>query len=64
MTSFFKKPEVPDPPDPVKMPDPDDPAIKLDQTRQMMLARRRSGRASTVLSGESGDYSGSTLGIY
>ena len=46
------------------MPDPDDPAVKLDQTRQMMLARARSGRASTVLSGESGDYSGSTLGIY
>jgi hypothetical protein len=37
--------------------------MKRDQMRQMMLARQRSGRASTILSSGSGDYSGSTLGI-
>ena len=67
MTSFFKKPKIPDPPkvpDPVPMPDPDDPAAKQDQMKMMLLARQRSGRASTLLSsGNGSDYGGSTLGI-
>ena len=63
MTGLFSKPKIPKPKPATRMPDPEDPAMKQDQMRQMMLARQRSGRASTILSSGSGDYSGSTLGI-
>lgn len=60
----IKIPEPPELPDPVLMPDPDDTAAEREQMRQMLLARQRSGRASTLLSsGDSADYGGSTLGI-
>jgi hypothetical protein len=42
------------------MPDPDDQRIKQAQAREYMAARNRSGRASTILSGDS--YSGTTTG--
>jgi hypothetical protein len=51
---------APKPPKPVLMPDPDDQRIKMAQAREYTAARQRSGRASTILSGDS--YSGTTTG--
>ncbi len=49
----------PPPPPPLPMPDMEDPAIIAERRRRMALESQRSGRASTILSGE---YSGDTLG--
>lgn len=49
------------PPTPVAaMPDPNDPALLAAKRRTMLEAQTRSGRASTVLSG---DYSSDKLGV-
>lgn len=52
-------PKLPPPPPVLPMPDINDPAILMEQRRAG--AASRSGRASTILSGQ--DYSGSTLGV-
>lgn len=59
----IKLPKIPPLPDPVVMPDPDDPELKRAKLREMLLARQRGGRASTILSSSSAGDSGSTLGI-
>jgi len=57
ITSLFSKPKVPDP---EPMPDPQ---AQADAARQQMLAaaRKRQGRASTMLSGDTA-YSRTQLG--
>lgn len=58
---FGSTPKPPPPPKPVPMPDPNDLGVKDAQLQQLLKARQRSGRASTVLSGEDA-YSQSTTG--
>jgi hypothetical protein len=64
--AFPSAPQPPKIPDPTPMPDLSDPAVLAAQQRFMDLARARSGRASTILSGEGAasgaDYSGNRLG--
>lgn len=55
-------PPPPPPPPPLPMPDPNDPAILAAKRREEMLARARSGRASTLLSG-TGDGGSDKLGV-
>lgn len=62
MSGLFSKPKVPDPPKPVLMPDPEDPAKKEDERLRYLAARQRGGRASTMLSGDD-NYSGTTTGM-
>jgi hypothetical protein len=59
MSSLFKKPKVPTPKPVVPMPDPEGPEAEAARRRALEAARARSGRASTMLSGE---YEGSKLG--
>lgn len=59
MGSLFKTPK---PPKPVLMPDPENAAIKDARVKELLAARQRSGRASTVLSGDD-SYSGTTTGL-
>ena len=59
MTGLFGK--TPKPPKVVPMPDPEDQRIKMAYSREIAAARARSGRASTVLSGDD-SYSSSTTG--
>lgn len=54
-------PDLPKPPPITQMPDLYDPAI-LAQKRKAMDASASTGRQSTILSGNQGDYSGSKLG--
>jgi len=56
MGGLFKTPK---PPKVVPMPDPDDQRIKNAYAKEIAAARQRSGRASTILSGDD-NYSGST----
>lgn len=57
MSGWFKKPPEPKPTAP--MPDPNGPEALAARRRAQEMASRRSGRASTVLSG---DYSSNKLG--
>lgn len=57
MAGLFGKPPAPKPV--ATMPDPDGPEALAAKRRAMEAARARSGRASTVLSG---DYSSNKLG--
>lgn len=57
MSSLFKTPKAPQP---VRMPDTEDPAAEEARRRKALEAMQRGGRASTVLSGDT--YSGNTLG--
>lgn len=57
MGGLFKGPPKPKPV--VPMPDPESPEADAARRRAIEMARSRSGRASTVLSG---DYSGDKLG--
>lgn len=52
----------PPPPAPVPMPDLADPALLAAQKRVFQKASAQSGRQSTLLSGNSDDYSGTKLG--
>ncbi len=64
MGSLFSKPKLPEPPKPVAMPDPEDPSLVLAKKNALMAARGRSGRTSTMLSGDTAaPYQGSTLGV-
>lgn len=56
-----KPPKPPKPPDPVVMPDPEDPLKKLESRKKLISASARSGRASTMLSGED-SYANTTTG--
>lgn len=58
---FGGAPDLPKPPPVTQMPDLYDPAI-LAQKRQAQNATLRTGRESTLLSGNQSDYSGSKLG--
>ena len=63
MAGLFKKPKTPKPPKAVLMPDPEDPETKDVQRLEYLAARKRSGRASTMLGGENDSYSGNTTGM-
>lgn len=55
-------PTLPPPPAPIPMPDLQDPAILAAQKKTLQDAAARSGRASTLLSGGTDDYSSTKLG--
>jgi len=55
-------PKPPPPPAPVAMPDLMDPAVLEARKRTLQAAMGRSGRASTNLTGDNGDYSTDKLG--
>lgn len=61
MSKLFSGPKAPKvkEPEPVPMPDPESPEVDAARRRQQEAARLRSGRASTILTG---DYSRETLG--
>ena len=59
---FGGSPKPPTPPAPVAMPDPLDPALMEARKRTLQAAMGRSGRASTNLTGDNGDYSTDKLG--
>lgn len=59
---FGGSPDLPKPPPVAQMPDLYDPAI-LEKKRMAADATLRTGRASTILTGNQGDYSGSKLGV-
>lgn len=59
MSSLFKTPK---PPKPVLMPDPDNAAVRDARMKELLAARQRAGRASTMLSGDD-SYSGTTTGL-
>jgi hypothetical protein len=61
MGGLFSTPEAPAPKPVVAMPDPESDEARRAARRTSLQARSRSGRSSTVLSGE-GDYESSTLG--
>ncbi len=64
MGGLFSKPKLPEPPPVQEMPDPNDPRAALAAKNNLLSARARSGRMSTMLSGDTAaPYSGSTLGI-
>ena len=46
----------------VTMPDPEDPEVLARKRKRMLEAQTRGGRQSTILSGESPMYSGTSLG--
>ena len=63
MSSLFSgPPKPPAPPAPTPMPDLMDPSVLAAKQRAASAASTSSGRASTVLTGGSGDYSGTKLG--
>lgn len=59
--SIFGGPQLPKPKPVVPMPDVNGPEVEAARRRAMMEAQRRSGRASTLLSGDL-DYSRNKLG--
>lgn len=64
MGDLFKGPAKPPPaPDPLPMPDLNDPAILLAKRRPALRASAASGRASTELSAGQGNYSDTKLGV-
>lgn len=65
MSGIFGSPSPPPVPKVQPMPDLNDPAILAAQNQVMQSAMARSGRLATILTGgggNSGNYSGSTLG--
>lgn len=66
MSSLFKTPDIPKPPKPVPMPDPNDQQARAARRQQMEAMRTRGGRESTILSSDTassgGDYSKKSLG--
>lgn len=61
MSALFGGPDIPAPKPIVAMPDPESEASRRAARLEELKARNRSGRSSTVLSGE-GDYSATTTG--
>ncbi len=67
MSGLFSKPKIPPPPpppkvpDPKPMPDPDDKALQAARRRQIASTQGRSGRSSTILSGDD-SFGGQKLG--
>jgi hypothetical protein len=59
---FEGPPKPPAPPPPQPMPDLMDPAVMEARKRTLQAAMGRSGRASTNLTGDNGDYSTDKLG--
>jgi hypothetical protein len=59
---FGGSPKPPAPPPPQPMPDLMDPAVMEARKRTLQAAMGRSGRASTNLTGDNGDYSADKLG--
>jgi hypothetical protein len=59
---FSGPPKPPPPPPPMPMPDPNDPAALAAQQSAIGAAAARSGRASTLLSGNQNNYAGTKLG--
>lgn len=59
----FLKAKTPKPPKAVLMPDPEDPQVKDVQRLEYLAARKRSGRASTMLDSGDDSYSGSFTGL-
>ena len=51
MMNPFAKPKLPDPKPPVRMPDPDDPAIVEAKRREIGKRLESGGRQSTILTG-------------
>lgn len=63
MSGLFSTPKPPKPPAPKVMPDPEDVKSRQAARLQMENARKRTGRESTILSGEkTGDYTKQSLG--
>ena len=62
MGGLFKT-KTPKPPKAVLMPDPEDPETKDAQRLEYLAARKRGGRASTMLGGDDDSYSGSSTGL-
>jgi hypothetical protein len=65
MGSLFKRPDPPDKPKPVLMPDPDSPVIRNTEENRRRQIASRSGRTSTMLTrpeGMGGAYRNSLLG--
>lgn len=64
MGSLFKRPEAPDKPKPVAMPDTESPVIRNAEENRRRQIAGRSGRASTILTrdGAGGAYRNSLLG--
>lgn len=60
MSKLFGK--TPKAPDPQLMPDPDNQAIKDARAAELVAARQRSGRASTILTGTDA-YTGTKTGV-
>lgn len=58
MADMFKKPKQPEP---VKMPDPEDPTV-LEAKRREQQKRMSAGRSSTDMTSGGGTYSGTLLG--
>lgn len=50
MGGLFKKPDIPKPEPPARMPDEEDPAVIEARRKRAAEAQRRGGRASTILS--------------
>lgn len=59
LKSIFGGPKIPKPSPVVPMPDPDGPEALAARRRALLAAQARSGRASTMLSG---DYQNTKLG--
>lgn len=68
MNALFKTPKMPDIPDPVAMPDPEDLKARMARRSAIDNATKRKGRDSTILGPSSAEgggakaYSGSSLG--
>lgn len=60
MGALLSKPKIPEAPKPVPMPDVDDVEAQAAKQREFEKARSRSGRASTILSGN--NYNRTQLG--
>jgi hypothetical protein len=52
MGGLFSKPKIPDPQPPAPMPDDQSPGVLEAQRRNLNAAMARSGRRSTILSGD------------
>lgn len=65
MGSLFKRPDPPERPKPVAMPDTESPAMRAAEAMRRQQIAARSGRSSTILSrpeGTGGAYRNSLLG--
>lgn len=62
LKAIFKKPKTPDIPEPVRMSDPQDPAVLEARRKKIAEMRTRGGRESTILSEELSGSSGSLGG--